>query len=297
MQLDRSWTALLQPENATDFFAGHEHIPLLLNPDSFNPETAWWFSELSRLVYIRDTDEPGGTAIPGTRASFLTGTGLEETAFLNKSGTKCSVIRCATRDIPPSVIVVFRGTHNLENWTSNLDTAPVAWDGPGLVHKGFRDAFNAVREPLDHLLTELSCPVYFTGHSLGAALATLAAVTYSPAAVYTFGSPMAGNSAFTAALQGTPGYRIVNSSDIVTQLPPPILGFCHTGECHTLSAQSPEKTNDSEDLLLRKLSDPAVYTALIHSWYTQLTTPVDYLSDHASVNYTAGIEREWLVYI
>lgn len=293
MHFDRSWNALLDPGNAFDFLRGCEHIPLDLRPGSFTPATAWWLSELSRLVYIREIDEPDGTMPTGTRSRFLAAAGLEEIAFLNICGTKCSLIRTAEAGVPSWAAVVFRGTHNLENWMSNLDTSPVSWDGPGQVHKGFRDALRPVWNHLAQFLDNVSSPLLYTGHSLGAALATLAAVKYPPAALYTFGSPMAGNRPFVNALNGIPVYRVINCRDIVTQLPPPVLGFRHAGKVHTLSPAVPDTSFLPEDLAIRDLADRAIFISLVSGWYTEMNRPADFLSDHAPVNYTAAIEREW----
>jgi len=73
--------------------------------------------------------------------------------------------------------------------------------------------------------------VWFCGHSLGAALATLAADRYAHTqGICTFGSPRVGDdifaSAWTAAFQGR-SMRFVNNHDIVTHVPPPILGYRH----------------------------------------------------------------------
>jgi len=60
-----------------------------------------------------------------------------------------------------------------------------------------------------------------TGHSLGAALAQLAAVAYRADAVYTFGSPRAGNGAFAKRHEAQcPVFRFENCFDPVTMVPP-----------------------------------------------------------------------------
>ena len=67
--------------------------------------------------------------------------------------------------------------------------------------------------------------MYFTGHSLGGALAILAATLISPTrhgAVYTFGAPRVANYKFFFGLK-MPIFRVVNSADIVPRVPPGII--------------------------------------------------------------------------
>jgi triacylglycerol lipase len=69
------------------------------------------------------------------------------------------------------------------------------------VHRGFKKALDAIRK--DHYarlesIRESGCSIWMAGHSLGAALATLAGDRYEKTrAVYTFGSPGMGNTVFS----------------------------------------------------------------------------------------------------
>ncbi|MCA9453043.1 MAG: hypothetical protein KC584_10520, partial [Nitrospira sp.] len=58
---------------------------------------------------------------------------------------------------------------------------------------------------------------WFTGHSLGAALATLAADRYGDVqGLYTFGSPLVGDEGFARDFYVS-GYRFVNNNDVVAR--------------------------------------------------------------------------------
>ncbi|WP_327064288.1 lipase family protein [Kitasatospora sp. NBC_01302] len=134
------------------------------------------------------------------------------------------------------IITAFRGTQPAEirDWLSDAETPP--WPGPaktGYVHYGFAEAlesiFPSVRDALAELRTE-GQSVWFTGHSLGGALAMLAGARMSleeprlqADGVYTFGQPRTCDRILAAAFnKGFKDrmYRFVNNNDIVPQLPP-----------------------------------------------------------------------------
>ncbi|CAK0842242.1 unnamed protein product [Prorocentrum cordatum] len=109
------------------------------------------------------------------------------------------------------------------------------------VHHGFASAYGELRESLFHHLQDLQCgAVAFTGHSFGAALATLASFDLRAccsfmrvSGVWTFASPRVGNSAFVSAYskysieEFPPMWRVVRQYDLIPQLPPSWLGFEH----------------------------------------------------------------------
>jgi hypothetical protein len=96
--------------------------------------------------------------------------------------------------------------------------------------------FNAIRDILGRHPT---AAIDVTGHSLGAALATFAAIdikknfNFNKFTFYTFGSPRTGNTIFSDYVfsifpDGT-YTRVTHYDDMVVHLPPQFLEFTHTG--------------------------------------------------------------------
>jgi triacylglycerol lipase len=141
-----------------------------------------------------------------------------------------------------ATIVGFSGTDPpvLANWITNFDAAMTP-HGRERIHAGFLRATLAVRPLLESALRRLHTngrPLYVVGHSLGAALAVVAARLIasegplSVSGVYAFGMPRTGDEAFSeacGALLGSRIYRLVHGDDIVPGVPFGLLGYCHVG--------------------------------------------------------------------
>jgi pimeloyl-ACP methyl ester carboxylesterase len=96
--------------------------------------------------------------------------------------------------------------------------------GPGrFVHAGFKGALDSIWSELHPRLLEHARarrPIWMTGHSLGAALATLAADRLGDVqGLYVFGSPAVGDRTFADAFPVN-AFRIVHHRDIVARVPP-----------------------------------------------------------------------------
>ncbi len=136
--------------------------------------------------------------------------------------------------------VVFRGTKTNAEWINNFKTRliPYKHGDMGKVHDGFMEAYDIFRPEILQALGGLGRGVklFVTGHSLGAALATLAAADiavntpFTSLVAYTFASPRVGDDVFTAGfnrLLSGAAFRVSNSCDIVVAIPFPVpfLGF------------------------------------------------------------------------
>lgn len=126
------------------------------------------------------------------------------------------------------IILGFRGTEatSIKDIKADAKAKSTACETNGMIHSGFKEAFDHVRLDIERKLNEDECkdkPLFICGHSLGGALATVAAKKLSHsgglAACYTFGSPRVGDEEWVKDIK-TPIYRLVNAADCVTMLPP-----------------------------------------------------------------------------
>lgn len=222
---------------------------------AYSDRTAWIMAELSRLVYeplpeevsvanlveeIRAAVESGGSADAvevlvrraiesGQEVSSDIRAILEQHDFeflegYAQCGTEAFLARLNQVDgSGQMLILVFRGTQpNIRDVFTDIRADLVAAPGGGRIHRGFLEAFDQVRDPIDVALARhRGPPVYIAGHSLGGALA-LVATRYlereSTGACYTFGGPRVADDQFFKGIK-TPVYRLVNAADGVPRLP------------------------------------------------------------------------------
>jgi triacylglycerol lipase len=99
----------------------------------------------------------------------------------------------------------------------------------GKVHVGFKGEINKVWPAITVSLANIDS-VYVTGHSLGAAMATIAAsrMQTKVKALITFGSPRVGDKEFVKSV-AVEHYRVQNNCDDVTKVPFRVMGFDHHG--------------------------------------------------------------------
>ena len=161
--------------------------------------------------------------------------------FVSDPNTSTEVIIASDSQ---KTIVAFRGSQEREDWVTNriaiLESNGIA----GKTHYGITQALLAVWSRVTGAITTFGTnkPLWFCGHSLGGALATLAAAYLKlenqvhPHGVYTYGAPRVGNQSFASTYDQhlkRNTFRYVNDLDIVPQLPPESLGYEHVGHlCH-----------------------------------------------------------------
>lgn len=149
--------------------------------------------------------------------------GLRSCEFFSEDDTQCFVASSSE-----AVLVAFRGTEgNVGDWLGNLN-ALTTKQPYGYVHRGFFNGFRVVQSQLEAELDRFQgLPVVLTGHSLGGALALIAAAEWADkrnvSRVHTFGQPAVGFKEFREVIDTEYGdvyYRFVNDMDIVPMVPP-----------------------------------------------------------------------------
>jgi len=138
-----------------------------------------------------------------------------------------------------AVILAFAGT-DPGIWQNLATDIAIQPDPNTDTHQGFQLAVQAAQVEIGQAVSrsqQSQKPLFITGHSLGAALAALAAqmalaADTPPRAVYVFGMPRTGGLRFQASYDASLGaltYRLVHGIDLVARVPPSSLGFRHVG--------------------------------------------------------------------
>ena len=152
--------------------------------------------------------------------------GLKLIETFDREGTQAILVRN-----DKFIALAFRGTEatSIRDIKADLKANTVSCDSGGTVHSGFNEAFNHVVWDIQSRLNKDDLkdkPLFIAGHSLGGALATIAAKRIlhkgGIAACYTFGSPRVGNEEWATGIRPCI-YRVVNSADCVTMVPPPAI--------------------------------------------------------------------------
>lgn len=136
---------------------------------------------------------------------------------------------------PDVVLIAFRGTQEIGDVLDDIDVLPTTMPY-GNVHSGFLGAYRAVASDLGGFLGGLDLAtkkVWLTGHSLGGAVATVAAAEHAGSVpftgIQTFGQPRVGDDTMHAFFESNYAgrfTRFVNNNDVVPRIPP---GYEHVG--------------------------------------------------------------------
>ena len=228
---------LAPPYKDYEFFKDCDKLPFRYQANLFDMVNAWWLVEASTLVYA----EP----------DFVTEKFKHNAGFTDVKFFEDKTAQCFVANNEKFAIVAFRGSearlrkgntdpgYIFADWMANFNFLPEPWDQGGNVHRGFKAALLEVWTDLEDYVSNLqknNLKIWITGHSLGAALATLAADRYGNVqGLYTYGSPRVGDQDFKKDFNVNT-YRFVNNSDIVTKVPPSGM-YYHIGELKYIDSE------------------------------------------------------------
>lgn len=220
------------------------------NATSYSPCNALILAEASQLAYepeatIKQKLENTGKT---PNVKYISKTDEGESIFSKGADTQAFV---AGND--QLIMVAFRGTEpdSGNDWKTDFRCIKhcVTLDSHRKVHvhRGFWHALDlAWGELMEHIRTfrNQEQPIWITGHSLGGALATLAAFRLTQEGLpfqglYTFGQPRVGGWNFSKAFNKSHRhkvFRFVNNNDFVTFVPPISLIYAHIGQLCYLTA-------------------------------------------------------------
>ncbi|CAI5742901.1 unnamed protein product [Hyaloperonospora brassicae] len=224
--------------------------------DLFCVETAEWLLEMAYQAYF---DPPGCPSSSGYGELALERHGFDLITHLRSNYTDTHAVVAWSLEDHQRLVISFRGTTSKENWKSNLRAdQKVLWiRSRGLrwrksclekvkdaaakipllnmalprVHRGFWIAYESIRDELKDVIRLIldenpGVSVYVTGHSMGGALAVLAAydlaVNFSiKVNMYNFGGPRVGNPSFRQHYDSfvPTSFRVVMDGDIVPGWP------------------------------------------------------------------------------
>jgi len=139
-----------------------------------------------------------------------------------------------------TLYIYIAGTDEMKDVLTDIRLIPSHFNGEAdsiKVHRGFEKAFIHIL-PLIKELCAHQTHVVIAGHSMGGAIATLAAYKMASSVPYvtcvTFGSPRVGNRSFTKEFNKlvTNSYRIVHRNDAVTKWPKLLWWYRHVGKLY-----------------------------------------------------------------
>ena len=250
---------------------------------------AVWFRRDGTDAFLAANAETAVLAFRGTESPriqrLFAGAQMPELPRLADGDWRRALSELVDGATPQLRMLLERAGESLRDVMTDFDALPETWPMGGRVHRGFAAALRRVWDDVVPALENLTVPVLYTGHSLGAALAVLAAGLRPPTAVYTFGAPRVGDAAFVASLGETPVHRYVNCCDLVCRLPPTL--YRPTGTLHYIDAAGRlDGAADSDD---RRLEARLAHFRR-HGrqrdkvWFRDL-------ADHAAINYLSAVLR------
>jgi pimeloyl-ACP methyl ester carboxylesterase len=253
-------------------------------------------AEMARLAYCRK--EPAFGFDRDQITGILKSQGFTGAQFFESKGTPdgrgthCFLASDPARKL---AIVAFRGTDASDptDLYDDGNALQIPWKPDGRVHAGFAHALAHVQDDLLAAIDALNYETFYTGHSLGAAMATLLASLRKPDYLYTIGSPRVGDNDFVNTLAGVSVRRFVDCCDIVTRVPPENLSLAdpykHFGNPSYIDRDRNLQENPTDAFVLDDRVRASAEYILKDSWISG-NVAVRELADHAPINYVEALK-------
>ena len=197
------------------------------NTTAFELQNAYSLASAAELAYKDDSE------IQNTVVKW----GFDKFKFIKaEDGTECFIM--SNQEI---IVVSFRGTTDTKDWIVDLDLKLIEGLFEGKVHSGFYTSLSNVWQQIKRTIAAFrnnkEKSLWFTGHSLGGALATLAVARFRAEdrpvdGLYTFGQPRVGDRQFARNFNfdfKPYAFRFVNNNDAVTRIPSRARQYSHVG--------------------------------------------------------------------
>ena len=240
-------------------------------------ERSLLFANLAQIAYCNERDATSQAKnYSFNTVEFYDKDGAQAYRFMNKH----------------DLVIACRGTQPTEfnDIKADLRAVPVMAETISRVHKGFKaevdELWPMILEDISRKANQ-NKKIWFCGHSLGAAMATIMASRchlypdVPPVQeLYTYGSPRVGWRGYVRSLDIT-HHRWVNNNDIVTRVPMNIMGYVHHGEEHYLNAYG----NVRKMTAWQRAKD-----RFRGMWMGIKAGGIDNFSDHSMVNYCNYLE-------
>ena len=246
---------LRPPAEGFPYFAHADRFAFEPRAESHSHVNSWWLADASFLVYgtsdfIEQAIDQSPLRKQGFQVDWL-GTPADNRGMLLHNDE--------------TFVVVFRGTrletHALldcaeivilcqdDFWTDS-HFLPTVCEAGGRVHHGFLNAYIEINDQIDAIVQKKQDhqALWLTGHSLGGALATLAAAHLDSThiqGIHTYGSPRVGDAGFTSVLPQRNYHRFVHHQDWVPLVPPEFLGFTHGGTMIEVTGSGSRELRDN----------------------------------------------------
>ena len=180
------------------------------------------FAELAMIAYNDEAEAKVAASIAG----------FDDVTYYDRDGSQAYRFRNEY-----DCVIACRGTEPNE-WNdikADANAGSVLAETVGRVHRGFKQEVDDLWPMVETALLDNKHSLYFCGHSLGGAMATISAgrcflshIPSNPVELFTYGSPRVGDKRYINYVN-LDHYRFVNNNDIVTRVPPTFFGYRHCG--------------------------------------------------------------------